>query len=441
MSLIELQQFIGNETVENPALSVEEGCRCPVCGFLAADGACPVCGASLNAKKEARHDKCDERDYLERAFASADVELAFDPFRTVASTVELSDHLKQQARMSLGGRHLRIAEYLIDSLDADGYFRESLFETAEQFGAAVPEVESVLAAVQTFDPPGIAAKDLRECLSIQLRASGGDTVGSNAERIVMDYWQEFSKVRHKAIAKKMGVPMAVVREACGFIRDRLTPRPAANYRAPFGELSPRENAAVAPDVVLRKRGDSFLAEAVDYHERLLNVDQTYEQIYESIKTSDPGMCDDDRKHIVEHVERVRSILEAIGLRKKTVTRVAAYLAEYQSDFLENGPSYLKPLRQKDVAKALGVHESTVCRAVAGKYCRLPSGEMISFDVFFDSALPVRNMIRQLIARSAQPLSDSEIASKLAEQGVTIARRTVAKYREQLGVLPYQLRAA
>lgn len=115
--------------------------------------------------------------------------------------------------------------------------------------------------------------------------------------------------------------------------------------------------------------------------------------------------------------------------------------DYQREFLIHGPSHLKPLRQKDLAQALGVHESTICRAVAGKYCRLPSGEVISFEVFFDSALPVRNLIRQIIAVSTEPLSDGDIAKRLAEQGITIARRTVAKYREQLKVLPYQLRAA
>lgn len=146
-------------------------------------------------------------------------------------------------------------------------------------------------------------------------------------------------------------------------------------------------------------------------------------------------------HIREHVERVKCILEAIALRKKTVARVATYIADYQQGFLLHGPSRLRPLRQKDVAKALEVHESTICRAVAGKFCKLPSGEAVSFEVFFDSAMPVRNMITEIISRSADPLTDSEITRKLSEQGIEIARRTVAKYREQLRVLPYQLRAA
>jgi RNA polymerase sigma-54 factor len=153
------------------------------------------------------------------------------------------------------------------------------------------------------------------------------------------------------------------------------------------------------------------------------------------------LSQEDCRHVREHVERVKCILEAIELRKKTLARVSTHLAEYQQEFLLHGPSKLRPLRQKDVAAKLGVHESTICRAVAGKFCRLPSGEVVSFELFFDSAMPIREMISQLIARSTEPLSDGEIAKRLTEQGVTIARRTVAKYRDQLKLLPYQLRAA
>lgn len=444
MSLLELQQFVEVESMENPALCVEEGKRCPVCGFMTTDKSCPVCGASMfyqeDSSPEPEH--FDEHDYLERAFASAESDTVFDPFRTVASTMDLSDYLKQQARMSLAGRKLRIAEYLIDSLDDDGYFRESLFETAEVFATAVPEIEDVLKIVQSFDPAGIAAKDLRECLLIQLRSlHSSDTTCAYAERILVDCWDEFSKMKLKLIAGKTGTDINVVKEACEFIRDNLTPYPTTLYRAPYDDLTPRDNAAVVPDVILRKKGDSFAVDVVDNLGNLLSIDETYQEVYHSMQNGDSYMSEDDCKHITEHVERVKCILDAIALRKKTIARVANYLVEYQKDFLTSGPSQLKPLKQKDVAKELQVHESTISRALANKYCRLPSGETISFEVFFDSALPVRNMIRQIIALSPEPLSDGEITRKLAEQGVEIARRTVAKYREQLKLLPYQLRIA
>jgi RNA polymerase sigma-54 factor len=304
----------------------------------------------------------------------------------------------------------------------------------------VPEVESVLRILQSFDPPGIAARDLRECLILQIRVLASDSAAAaNAERIVMDFWEDFSRMKLKAIAAAMNVSVHVVREACEFIRDGLNPRPASGYSASFSKLAPRHEVSVGPDVVVRRSGDSLVAEVVDCHGNHLSVDQTYDQIHSSIKQGDHRLSDEDCKHIREHVERVKAILDAIVMRKKTLARVAAFLVDYQKEFVLNGPSHLKPLRQKDVAKELGVHESTICRAVASKFCRLPSGEVISFDVFFDSALPIRTLIGQLIARSTEPLSDGEITKGLAEQGITIARRTVAKYREQLKVLPYQMR--
>lgn len=442
MNVLELQQFLQAEAMENPAMKVEESSRCPVCGFLNRGTACPVCGAAMKKREEPGAESMGERDYLERVFVAVDDEADFDPFRTVAAATDLNEHLRQQARMALGGRQLRIAEYLIDCLDEDGYFRESLYDVAEVFAAAVPEIEAVLSIVQSFDPPGIGARDLQECLILQLRALGADdAAASNAERILLDHWNDFSKLRLKPIAKEMDVNLAVVQEACAFIKDRLTPHPASLYRAPFGDLSPRDSAAIVPDVVVRRKGESVVADVLDYSTGLLTIDETYDELYQSAKTGESPLSDEDRKHIKEHVERVKCILEAIGLRKKTLARVAIYLAEHQSEFIMHGPSHLKPLRQKDVAKALEVHESTICRAISNKYCKLPSGEVISFDVFFDAALPIRHMITKLVAVSTKPLSDSEIARKLADEGVVVARRTVAKYREQLKMLPYQLRAA
>lgn len=443
MNIVELSQFIDKEAMENPALSVDENARCPLCGFLRGESACPICGTS-DAKDTTHLDKTSlsERDLLERAFSSANQQEAFDPFRTVASGGTLRDYLNQQARMLLGGRQLRIAGFLIDSLDEDGYFRESLYDTAEMFAAAVPEIESVLQVIQSFDPPGVGARDLRECLLLQMRvAENSGAEASLARRILIEHWDDFSRMRFKAIAARTGASLDEIKEAAEFIRDNLTPHPSSLYHEPYADLSPNQTAAVAPDVVMRPSGDAFVAEVVDRHSRTLDIDETYKRTYEAARAGSRKLGEDDSRHVREQVERVRCILEAIGLRRKTLGRVATYLADYQRDFIAGGPMRLRPLRQKDMARALGVHESTICRALANKYCQLPNGEVISFEVFFDSALPVRSLINQLISRSAEPLSDGDIAKRLADEGVTVARRTVAKYRDQLRVLPYQLRAA
>jgi RNA polymerase sigma-54 factor len=441
MNILELQQFIETEAMENPALSVDDEARCAVCGFLTDGGPCPICGTSDKHLDEIKTPLRSERDYIELAY-SAVADPAFDPFRTVAGTTELRDHLRHQAGMVFGGRRLRIANYIIDCLDDDGYFREPLFDVAEEFAASVPEIESVLAVIQTFDPPGIGARNLRECLLNQLRLLGAsDAAASLAERILNDHWEDFSKMRIKVLAAKLHVGQAEIREACEFIRDNLNPHPASMYRPPFDSLVPRETAALVPDVIIHNRGGEIVPEVIDVHTKHLKLDESYERAYQAVRSGRSSMSNDEISHIREQVERVKCILDAIAMRKKTLARVAISLVEYQREFILHGPAYLKPLRQKDLAKSLGVHESTICRAIAGKYCRLPSGEVVSFDVFFDAALPVRNMISQLIARSTEPLSDGEIAKRLAEQGITIARRTVAKYREQLRLLPYHLRVA
>lgn len=442
MNSIELGEFLDNEALENPALSVDEKSRCELCGFLKGHTACPVCGASDAASfRRADAPLSSERDYLERAYSAACQPEVFDPFRTIASESTLREYLLQQARMALGGRKLRIAEFLIDSLDEDGYFRESMYETAESFAAAVPEIESVLQTVQSFDPPGIGARDLRECLLLQLHAIEPVEESEFAQRILSEHWDDFSKAKLKNIAASTGAALEEVRGASEFIRENLTPRPSSLFCAPHAELTPRETALVVPDVVIRPSGNTFVAEVIDRHTRTIQIDETYQKTHETIRAGSLRMSDEDKKHVREQVDRVKCILDSIHLRKQTLARVAGYLADHQRDFIARGPLHLKTLRQKDVAHALGLHESTICRALANKHCLLPSGETISFEVFFDSALPIRNMISRIVATSTEPLSDSEIMRRLASDGVTIARRTVAKYRDQLRVPAYQLRAA
>lgn len=438
LSLIELQSFIECEAAENPALSIEDGKRCPVCGFVTGEGKCPICTANIRPESSSGADE-SEYYYLKKTFSAANADEAFDPFRTIMSETSLPEYLKGQARISLGGRKLRIAEYIIDSLDSDGYFREPLFETAEVFAAAVPEIEGVLVFLQSLDPAGIAARDLKGCLLNQLsRLQERSAASDLAQKILTDYWEDFSNMRIKTIARKMGMENEEVRSACVFVRERLNPYPASSYIGPFSEKS-RESAPVVPDVIIRRTETGFVADVVDSHLSAMRIDTSYENTYSEIKNNKTPLCEEDKKHVKEYVERVQAILDAVELRKKTLARVANYIAEYQSEYLEHGPSRLRPLKQKDLAKELGVHESTICRAVADKLCRLPSQETVPFETFFDAALPIRNMISQLIAGSPKPLSDSEIATHLAENGINIARRTVAKYRNQLRVPSYQLR--
>jgi RNA polymerase sigma-54 factor len=439
MGSLELQEFIQTEAMENPALCLEESSRCGICGFLSSLTKCPVCGSAGSRGVEVKGST--ERDYLEHSFAGLAAKV-FDPFGTVASGKTLTDYLTEQASMVFGGRKLRIARYIIESLDESGYFRESMYETAELFAAAVPEIEAVLHKLQSLDPPGICARDLQECLLLQVEAlDKSDPVVCAAERILAECWDDFSRRKIGAVVSRTKIDADLVADVAKLIREKLTPNPSSLYTEPFSELTPDTSGAVVPDVIFHRCGGSFAAEVVDTLGSVLKVDETYDELHHAAESGCRPVTAGDAKHVREYVERVRTILDAINLRKQTLARVATYLAECQKGFLEHGASGMKSLRQKDVAAALGVHESTICRAVSDKYCRLPSGELVSFQVFFDSAMPVRNLIKQIIETSPRSLTDNEIAQQLAQHGVDIARRTVAKYRDQIRALPYQLRIA
>ena len=440
LNTLDLQRFVESEAAENPALTIDDTARCSVCGFLRAEKTCPVCG-SLAKQRGTSFSRDDERMWLKRLFATVEDE-PYEPFKNVAATTDLREHLKSQARLMLEGPALRVAQFIVDSIDDDGYFRESLYETAERFGLAVPEVESVLRVVQTFDPPGIAARDLRECLLIQLRTlERSDSLTQITERVISNYWEDFSRLKLKQIATKLRTTVDILREVQQFIRTNLNPYPASGFHHPPNKMQPCESAVVVPDVAVIQRDGELIAQPIDWLDRLIGLDKTYERVYRLIREQTLQLDEDERRHVKEYVERARSVLESIQLRKRTLALVANRIIEHQREYILKGASYLKPLRQKEIAQELGLAESTVSRALANKYCRLPSEEVVSFEVFFDAALPVREMISRLISISPRPLSDSEIVKHLAEQGVVVARRTVAKYRNQLRVPAYRFRAA
>ena len=440
MNALELEAFIETETIDNPALDVAENSRCPICGFLTTNQICPVCGSSTKDQLSQSLDKSQEQEYLDMTFASTSKDGVFDPFRNIASESSLRDYLKEQARIGLSGRKQKIAEYIIDCLDEDGYFRESLYDIADAFAASVPEIEEILKLVQLFDPPGIAASSLQECLLLQLKiVSSNQSTPPSVEKILTNYWDLFSKKKLKHLAEILKIDLEEVKTSTYFIRKNLTPYPALVYNDPYELITPTRSGSVIPDVIIKDNDGILDAVVIDLHGGLLSIDKTYERIYASIKEGITNIPDDDCKLIIEQVERVRMILDAISMRSKMLSKVANFLILEQKNYILNGPAHLKPLRQKDIAAGIGHHESTICRALANKYCRLPNGEVIKFDLFFDSALPIRTLMSQIISNSDKPLSDNEIAKKLSEHGIEIARRTVAKYRAQLKVLPYQLR--
>jgi RNA polymerase sigma-54 factor len=436
MSVQELQSFVQEQLAENPALMLEQDDRCPSCGCPLTGSACAACGSRVTSFEDSGPDDGDWHEGLWISPNRADSD--YEPLSHVAAPKSLADHLKEQIRVAARDEDVRIAEFLVDCLDDYGYLREPLIEIARRFKTSVPKLEEVLRLIQSLDPPGVGARDLRECMLLQLQQLEDSALKALAEVIVRDHWEGLRRMKLGRIAAVMGVGADSVSGAIAFIRDNLTPHPASAFRDPWEKLAPSAEPRRPPDVALHASGEDLVAEVLDPVTGRAAIDETYSSLYLEIQQKRSGFPDGDKAHIRECVQSARRLIEALEFRKVTLRRVAEELVRSQADFILKGPAFLKPLTRKEIARRLGVHESTVCRATADKTVQLPSGEVITFDLFFDSALPVKELVRKL---AVQRLSDGEIAEKLAEAGIRIARRTVAKYRDQLHLLPLEYRLA
>lgn len=438
MSLLELREYVQTELAENPALSLDEDNCCPVCSSLLVDGVCETCGASVveDDTTEQQEDSDDWDEDVWMLEGRADDTLT-EPFTYVASAKRLTDHLSEQIRTHLRPEDVDVADFIVDYLDEDGYLREPLYDMACRLRLSVPELEAVLLQVQNLDPPGIAARDLKECLLIQLRQLDDDcSERGNAELMLSEHWELVTRMRLDEVAKRMGTDRETVESALRFVRKSLNPYPASAFRDPWQKLTPLRLARQAPDVVIRETEGGLVAEVVDPIQNRIAMDQIYVNIYNEMLKKKGRPSDANQESIKESFQKARSLLEALEFRRTAVRVVSEELLRCQADFFLQGPAWLKPITRKQIARQVGLHESTVCRATDGKYIQLPSGEVISFDVLFDAALPVKELVKQL---AVQRLTDGEISKKLADMGIKVARRTVAKYRDQVRVLPVDMR--
>ena len=345
----------------------------------------------------------------------------------------LEDHLVAQLRFcNLDPESLRIGATIIYNLDDDGYLETPVAELAEQLETGVAEVEHVLSAVQRLDPPGVGARDLRECLLVQLRTRGMEE--SLAARVVGDHLDLLEKHRFPEIAKALGVSLDMVREAARTIA-LLEPKPGRDYGG-------AEPAYIVPDVYIQKVGDDFIVTLNESAVPRLRLASYYQRVL-----SDGTVPAATKEYLQERMKSARLLVKSIFQRQQTISKVANSIVKFQRAFFEHGISQLRPLVLKDVAEDIGMHESTISRATANKYAHTPRG-IFELKFFFTSGVKgsdggdvssetVKEKIRALVAAESQgnPLSDQALAELLSTDQITIARRTVAKYRDALGILP------
>jgi|SRR5579871_1537010 len=437
----ELMTAIAHERDTNPAIELLERESCHYCGagLDVPSRTCPACGTPL-VGGENHHEATLDSGLGATAGGGAYEDDGSDPMMRVAASVERGDGLLQMLDVMIDEDEFEIAEYLVGNLDHHGYLPESIVEdTAVALSCDPAQVEGVLHKLHRLDPPGIGARGAQECLLIQLqRMRQAGNPRKLAEVLVKDYLQDLAFRHFREVAHAIGSTPKAVETEWQFIREHLHPYPTHGFDPDCSEMA-EAATTIRPDVVIRRRGAGFEAEVVERQRYDLQVHKGYQWARKHI--AEASTNDHDQQHIRTYVERAQSFIAALKQRWDTMQRVSDALIELQRGFLEHGQSAIKPLTRADVAKVVKLHESTVSRATDGKYVLLPNGRVVPFDDFFDSSLPVKKALRELIATEnpRRPLSDEQLAQLLTNKGFSIARRTVAKYREEEGILPSRLR--
>jgi RNA polymerase sigma-54 factor len=384
----------------------------------------------------------DWRDHLANAggsqpFTSEDAERRQHFFDSLVSETSLQEHLLGQAEMAdLTPPVLAALRHLVGSLDDRGFLTTSPSDLALQAQLPLSAVQEAVRLLKTFEPAGIGAQSLAECLLLQLQARGaGDSL---AARIVRDHFTLLARRRIPDLARRAGASTDDIQVALAEI-GALDPAPGRR----FAEDS---NRVVIPDATVEKDGVEWKIHLNrDYIPRL-RISSTYRDLI-----AKGALARTERDYLVERIRAGKFLINSIAQRQQTIERITREIIKAQVDFFEHGVARLHPLTMTQIAGAVGVHETTVSRAIANKYLKTPHG-VFDFKYFFTpgyqaqggdavSNTSVKELIHTLIATEdrSRPLSDQEIVGRLKEKGLQLARRTVAKYREELGLLPSNLR--
>lgn len=440
LNKLELQEMITQEMVENPVLEEVTDIIPSLDDVQAKTETAPEASNGDSTLAEKERDSFDEvdygsffNDYLDPGYKSPvaeDIERpSFENF--VSKPVSLAEHLQWQVNLSPCSESVRDAAYsIIGNLNEDGYLTARLEEIAETGGHERHEVEKALELVQQLDPVGVGARDLRECLLIQLRMTGEEN--SLAARIVSDHLNEVESKQYRKIASALHTTAAEV-EACLDVIRKLDPRPGQRYNSVLPRL-------IEPDVAIVKVDDQYRVVLNEEGLPHLRLSGHYRRLI-----GDGNATGEVRRYVKERFNSAMQLLKNIEQRKRTIIRVCETVIRRQTEFLDRGMDYLRPMMIKEVAEEVGVHPSTVSRAVANKYAHTPQG-VFELRFFFSesvqgpsgvsmSLVNLKRTVQKMIAEEdpARPLTDEQITLRLREMGVQVTRRTVAKYREDMKI--------
>lgn len=451
LSSDELEHAINEEQMENPTLEVSESRICLFCGTHLYGPVCSACGrfaqptqpalstsespASYDTPPEAQWDDQqllyeigDIRSSYDYGFADSDDEDEFDPLASIPTGETLAEVLLQQLEALVSPDDALIAEQLVGNLNERGYLEIGVNEIADHLQVSLERVEYVLSQLQTLEPLGIGARNLRECLLIQLAAiSEQEAPHPLAYPLIDKYLNRLGHNQFHEIARELKVSEQEVRQASLYIRSTLHPFPAHTYRADSSYTRPGADAGyVRPDIAIRRGETGFEVELIEEKRYRFHI---------SAQHSNGTINDEVQRYMRHSTDQAKFFVECIQRRWRTLKRVAEQVVAYQREFLERGIRYLHPLTRAEIARRLNLDEGTVSRATANKYVLLPNGRLMPMSDFFDGSLSVKDVLREMIMAEepAHRLSDEELARLLTARGIPTARRTVTKYREEMGI--------
>jgi len=416
---LELREYITKQMETNPFLEIKE-----------------------NKKEEVKDEKLKDEDIDWKEMVEKYDDISYRSYSKVAEQkqtfesytskkMSLKTHLLNQLGLSIkNDEDKKIGEYIIESLDKRGYLITPVEDIASETDNDIEKVEKVLKAIQNFDPVGIAARDLNECLKIQLKDKG--IIDKKIYEVIDEHINNLACNRIQDISKKIDSSVKRVQEMCDIIK-MLEPKPSRGF-----VLETDSIRYVTPDVTIKKVGNEYVILVNDSNVPSLHINSYYRKMLNKVKDKDTN------KFLSDKFNSSMWLIKSIEQRRQTMYNVTASVLKFQRDFFDKGTKHLKPLVLKDVSEDIDVHESTVSRATNGKYVQTPRG-LYELKYFFSSGVQkdgegvsstsIKSTIKDIVDNEnrKKPLSDQKIADKLKEKHIKISRRTVAKYRDEIGI--------
>lgn len=436
LSAVELEQKVQAELSKNPALEVKDARRCPVCERqYSENGPCPRCHpvqpqgldqpiVFVSPRFEYNNTRHEENNTPDRDTQSAKEDLPTYVLRQIAPELLPEDR--------------QIAAFILSNLDEDGILEVPIIEVARYYHVPISRVESVIDQIQHADPIGVGSSSTQQALLVQLEVlSENQSVPPHASLAIQEGLDLLSRHQYSELARKIGISINQVEEIARFISDNLNPFPG---RAFWGDIRTGQSDTppvyTQPDAIIAPVDESpeapLVVEVFSPYAGILRVNPLFRKAISEVSEDNADQWKSD-------LGRAELLVKCLQQRTTTIVRLMRRLATMQREFILSGDMHLHPITRASLAEELEVHESTVSRAVANKSVQMPNGHIIPLAKFFDRSLQVRTALKQIIEQETSPLSDNAISEILDEQGFSVARRTVAKYRSMEGILPSHLR--